>query len=229
MILHQVPTSKHGGKITPTLLVWHYTVCSAKDAIRVFSDSSNVQASAHFVLDRQGEITQMVPIDVKAWHAGRSEWRGQKGVNGFSIGVELENIGPISRDGKDVYGRPYPGETVEINGRRWATYTQEQVQAATELTRWIESQYPGIEHVFHSEIAPGRKIDPGPAWPVEMFTRIVVEAPGGLNLRDAPNGQVIRVLPNGSPVELIGGVGNWVRIKGGFVWKSYLKRVSLAP
>ena len=105
-----------------------------------FQSIADIKVSAHFFIDRVGEVLQFVPTDKRAWHAGVSEFRGKSNCNDFSIGIELE--------GSDT--QPFSD----------AQYT-----ALVALTRFLQASYPGITRdriVGHSDIAPGRKTDPGP-------------------------------------------------------------------
>lgn len=99
---------------------------------------SGMQVSAHFVIDRGGRLTQYVSIQSRAWHAGRSNFRGRDNCNDFSIGVELE--------GCDL--EPY--EPLQID--RLVDLAQALCVALPSM-RWVAG---------HSDIAPGRKTDPGP-------------------------------------------------------------------
>jgi AmpD protein len=98
-----------------------------------------LRVSAHFFVRRSGEIIQFVPCGRRAWHAGQSSWRGREGCNDFSVGVELEGIdtGP---------------------------YTERQYTQLVRLAAALRRRYPIAEIVAHSDIAPGRKTDPGPAF-----------------------------------------------------------------
>jgi len=98
-----------------------------------------VRVSAHFFVRRTGEIIQFVPCGRRAWHAGQSSWRGREHCNDFSIGVELEG----------VETRPY---------------TERQYARLVRLAATLRRRYPIAEIVGHSDIAPGRKTDPGPAF-----------------------------------------------------------------
>ena len=95
------------------------------------------KVSAHFLVRRDGEMIQFVPCSRRAWHAGASDWRGRGRCNDFSIGIELE--------GDD----DTPFENV-------------QYEVLAELTCALQSRYFIADIVGHSDIAPGRKTDPGP-------------------------------------------------------------------
>lgn len=102
----------------------------------------NLRVSSHFFINRLGQITQYVSVLNRAWHAGTSEWLGRSNCNDFSIGIELEGTGEVA-------------------------YEHAQYEALTDLTHLLLEKFPGITQdriVGHSDIAPGRKTDPGPSF-----------------------------------------------------------------
>ena len=107
------------------------------------------KVSSHFFIKRGGEITQFVPTHLRAWHAGKSSFRGQHAVNNFSIGVELE--------GCDEH---------EFEDAQYLTLSS--------LTKCLQVDFPLITTdriVGHSDISPGRKTDPGPCFKWEEYYR----------------------------------------------------------
>ncbi len=110
--------------------------------------------SSHLLIRRDGEIVQYVPFDLRAWHAGRSSYQGVENCNDFSIGIELE-------------------------GSDEQPYTDEQYRKLAAVTRLLNEIYP---HTFghiagHSDIAPGRKTDPGPSFEWSRYRRLLA-SPG---------------------------------------------------
>jgi AmpD protein len=95
------------------------------------------RVSAHFLIRRDGETIQFVPCGNRAWHAGASEWRGRGRCNDFSIGIELE-------------------------GSDETQFEDAQYEALAELILALRARYPVADVAGHSDIAPGRKTDPGP-------------------------------------------------------------------
>jgi N-acetylmuramoyl-L-alanine amidase len=176
----QKKTPNHGGVIKPTLLVMHYT--AAQNAAGAISWLCNpaAKASAHIVLDQAGVATQLAPLNVNCWHAGQSVWKGKKLCNGFSIGIEMANPGFLTKraDGKfyDGSGKVVPASQVVYakhkNGGAeipWMVYPQAQVNAAVGIAQAIVAAY-GIKDIAgHEDIAPGRKTDPGPCFPMTSF------------------------------------------------------------
>ncbi len=94
-------TPNRGGALAPRYLVFHYTagrsVESSVESLCTKKPSGN--ASAHIVLGRDGAIVQLAPFNVVTWHAGQSEWNGLVGLNSASIGIEMDNAGPMNRVG----------------------------------------------------------------------------------------------------------------------------------
>jgi N-acetyl-anhydromuramoyl-L-alanine amidase len=104
-----------------------------------YREIEGLTVSAHLVIRRDGEVIQFVPLHLRAWHAGESFCEGRTRVNDFSIGIELE-------------------------GTETEPFEPIQYQRLTEVTRAIMETYPAItsRRIYgHSDIAPGRKCDPG--------------------------------------------------------------------
>lgn len=175
-----------GGVIKPTLLVMHYTgALSTSSAINTLTNPK-YKVSAHLVLSPEGEVTQLVPFNKAAWHAGISKWKNKSGVNNFSIGIEMVNAGLLGKAGDGSYyarleHKTVPSNRVALaahkNGGRveaWHTYPSEQVDAAIKIAETICSTYSIKDVVGHDDVAPGRKTDPGPAWPMGLFVSNVL-------------------------------------------------------
>ncbi|MCB2106824.1 MAG: N-acetylmuramoyl-L-alanine amidase [Rhodobacteraceae bacterium] len=130
----------------PSILVLHYTGMpdAASALARLCDPSANV--SAHYSIDEDGTVYRHVGEDKRAWHAGVAYWRGIRDVNSASIGIELVN------PGHDCGYRAFPGT---------------QIDALTELAHDILTRHRIAAHdvVGHSDIAPGRKRDPGEMFP----------------------------------------------------------------
>lgn len=105
-----------------------------------------LKVSSHFFLRRDGKIIQFVSSNHRAWHAGVSCWQDKDCCNDYSIGIELE-------------------------GNDCTPFTNEQYNALTILTRCLCDHYPITDIAGHSDIAPGRKTDPGPCFEWQQYTR----------------------------------------------------------
>ena len=137
-------------KLPISILVLHYTGMESGQAAIDRLANADAKVSAHFVVQENGEIIQMVDEDKRAWHAGVSSWNGITDVNSASIGIEIVN-------GGHDYGLP--------------DFPEEQVGAVLWLSKTIVERHD-IEArnvVGHSDIAPGRKIDPGEKFPWHLF------------------------------------------------------------
>ncbi|HEX4267131.1 MAG TPA: 1,6-anhydro-N-acetylmuramyl-L-alanine amidase AmpD [Steroidobacteraceae bacterium] len=118
-----------------------------------FRDTAARRVSAHALIRRNGDITQYVPFGMRAWHAGQSQYQGRSTCNDFSIGIELE--------GTDA-----------------TPYTDAQYESLAALVRALLATYPTLsaEHITgHSDIAPGRKTDPGPAFEWARLRHLLAE------------------------------------------------------
>jgi AmpD protein len=113
-----------------------------------FATIAALRVSAHFLIRRDGRLRQFVPCSARAWHAGESTWHGRSRCNDFSIGVELEGTDTL----------PYTPSQYRMLGR---------------LARALARRYPIEAVVGHSDIAPGRKTDPGPAFDWSRLAREV--------------------------------------------------------
>ena len=112
-----------------------------------FKQLEDLQVSAHLLIDRAGVLTQFVPFDRKAWHAGKSSFQGRENCNEFSIGIELE-------------------------GTDTEKFTASQYESLISVTRLLMQAYPELtvdRIVGHSDIAPGRKTDPGPCFDWALY------------------------------------------------------------
>jgi len=112
-----------------------------------FASIGELRVSAHFLIRRNGELLQFVGCNDRAWHAGASSWKGRERCNDFSIGIELEGTDDL----------PYAA----------AQYTM-----LARLIRALRRAYPIADLVGHSEIAPGRKTDPGPLFDWARLARL---------------------------------------------------------
>jgi len=131
---------------TVDMLVLHYTgMPSAAQALARLCDPA-AEVSAHYLIDEDGAVHALVDEAMRAWHAGRSFWRGATDVNSRSIGIELVN------PGHEFGYRPFP---------------EAQIAALTELAQGILARHPIPAHnvVGHADVAPARKQDPGELFP----------------------------------------------------------------
>ena len=123
----------------PDMIVLHYTAMKSCAAARARLCDPRAEVSAHYLVSETGRIWQLVPEERRAWHAGAGRWGAVRDVNSRSIGIELANSGAA----------PYPAP---------------QMAALKDLMRGIMArrQIPPQRVIAHSDMAPGRKADPGP-------------------------------------------------------------------
>lgn len=154
-------------------VVIHFTAgASALSSIQFWRTPGAKGASAHVVIDRDGTVYQCRPFDMTCGHAGKSKWDDPKtgrmysGCNAFSIGIELAN-------GGDSYPRKFsvlePVKAKHRNGGReqeWERYSEAQLAACREVVKLLVARYNLDDITGHDCIAPNRKNDPGPAFPM---------------------------------------------------------------
>ncbi len=184
---------KGTGLIEAKAIVLHFTATDSVEGTLAFMASAQAKASTHLVIDRDGKVTQLVPFDISAWHAGQSTWKGLTGLNKYSIAIDLVNAGQLKKSGDQWVswnGKPYAesevflntnGETGEVTG--WHKYTDKQIESAKQVIYALSSAYSTIDSILgHSDISPGRKTDPGPALPMELLRQELFLARGSAGL-----------------------------------------------
>lgn len=151
LVLHNItlPPNEHGTQYIDALFGG---TLDRYQGINPFIDSIiTLRVSAHFLIARDGGITQYVSTHDRAWHAGESAYDGRSGCNDFSIGIEL-------------------------NGSDHTPYTHRQYAALAALTHAIQQHHPRITNqriTTHAHIAPLRKTDPGPAFNMPYFNHLI--------------------------------------------------------
>ena len=133
-------------KAPPHMLVLHYTGMRGGEAALDRLRDPAAQVSAHYMVEEDGRIFRLVPEERRAWHAGKSSWRGETDVNSASVGVEIVN------PGHEFGYRPFP---------------EPQIASVLALVGDIRSRWTieDVNVVGHSDIAPDRKEDPGELFP----------------------------------------------------------------
>lgn len=153
------------------LVIHHTAGATGISSINYWRELGN-GVCAHFVIERDGTIIQCRPCNRTAGHAGSSKWADPKtgilyhGLNSCSIGIELANGGDAYPEKfsklKPTFARHKNGGTV----REWETYPPEQLAACESLAKVLVARYNLDDVIGHEDIAPGRKVDPGPAYPM---------------------------------------------------------------
>ena len=128
-----------GNLIKPELIVIHYTGDNSLQGALSWLTTRGSGVSAHLVVAKTGQVWQLAPFNRRAWHAGASTWKGRGDCNSWSVGIE--NVGL---------------------GDEWP---EAQVQANVKIVEALRAAYPIYDVVGHSDVAPGRKSDPGTHFP----------------------------------------------------------------
>ncbi|MDD5273611.1 MAG: N-acetylmuramoyl-L-alanine amidase [Methylovulum sp.] len=232
----QHPTPNRGGKLEPKYLVFHFTAGRSCQSSVDWLSNPKAKASAHLVVGRDGKIVQLAPFNVVAWHAGKSSWNGLVGMNNYSIGIEMDNAGKLTKVGSKYrtwfQGEIPENEVVQAKHKHesdmgfWQAYTDIQIERAEELAILLVDTYHLKDILGHEDIAPKRKNDPGPAFP---FAHIHTRAFGtqdhdddvykvtidGLNIRKGPGVEfeaVAAALSLGTEVTLLETRGRWSKV-----------------
>jgi len=171
-----IRSPNQGGVINPELIVVHYTAGRSAGSSIKWLTQRRSRASAHVVIGRDGEITQLVAFNRKAWHAGRSQWQGRRSVNNFSIGIELDNPGKLINGESGwvtAWGDAVEPHNVVVKEHRngggvqgWHTYSAAQLESCFDLVAELSDKYGIKEVTGHSGVSPIRKVDPGSAFPM---------------------------------------------------------------
>lgn len=179
----------------PDAIIIHYTaMTNAADAVKVLTtrkpDGGN--ASAHLVIGKAGEVTQLAKFNQRTWHAGESSYHGRKGYNSLSIGIEIDNVGWLKKQPNGKYSRArlnaeYTEDQViherhfnpNVRHEYWEKYTHEQTDLVFEICELLRQHYAIVEILGHDEIAPDRKQDPGPAFPMDELKSEVLRDRSG--------------------------------------------------
>lgn len=192
----------------PDIIVIHYTGSNKIKADIQTLFYSKKQVSVQFVIDLDGTIHQLMPVNKIAWHAGESRLGNRTWLNKYSIGIEIVNAGFLTEksDGSFTtwYGDPVKKEDAvllkhknESKEKYWHTYTKNQIDSVKELCEILCDEF-GIEYIVgHDDISPGRKQDPGPAFPIEKIRSLLLdnrkEAKSSINATQQKDFGIVKV------------------------------------
>ena len=243
----------------PDSVVVHYTaMTSAAAAIKVLTTRkpNGGNASAHLVIGKKGEVTQLARFDQRTWHAGKSSYEGRKGYNNFSIGIEIDNVGWLKKQSNGNYSRmrlqkEYTEDQIvneahfnpKVKYIYWEKYTDQQIDVVFEICELLRQQYGIVEILGHDELSPSRKQDPGPAFPMdELRSEIlqdrsdqVVAGTVKTNLLNIRSGagveheKVAQPLTKNAEVQILEEKDGWYKVSTkieGWVSKAYISPTS---
>lgn len=166
----------------PHLIILHYTGMETGERAQSWLADPASEVSAHYLVHESGRVVQMVPESERAWHAGRSFWKGETDINSVSIGIEVVNPGPLA-------GFP--------------PFAEAGIEAVISLCRDIAARHDIAPQAIlaHSDIAPDRKVDPGERFPWRRLN----EAGVGHWVEPAPvsGGRFLSSGDGGQPVEAL--------------------------
>lgn len=233
------------GKIIPDTIIIHYTASDDFQATVKWLRNPAAKASAHLVVGRDGAVTQLVAFDERAWHAGISEYTFadgsvRKNFNNCSVGIEIVNAGGLKKSGEKYfswYKKEIPENEVLFARHRnqdkpayWHKYPEVQVRVVEEICIALIAKYQ-IKYILgHEEIAPGRKIDPGPAFPLDELRGKLLSGAlpqreeqiplnkgivntARLNIRDSAGGKIIaKPLTQNTVVQILESSKGWYKV-----------------
>ena len=164
-------------------IVIHYTAGSSAISTVNYLISEYTPVSAHLVIARDGKIYQLVDFNTQAWHAGKCQFLGKTDLNACSIGIKLDNAGLLHEHNERYYawfGKRIPNDEVirlvnPLTGFHawWHTYTDNQLSILKEVCKVLAGTYRLKRILGHSEISLTGKIDPGPAFPLAEFKKLI--------------------------------------------------------
>jgi N-acetyl-anhydromuramyl-L-alanine amidase AmpD len=210
-----------GGKCKPKILVCHDTASGLNsDGPISWLCNKNAQASAHFVVGRAGDITQLVNTNRVAWHAGKSTYPGHNdgsgSVNSIAVGIEIVNPGIMTRivDGRAFFDKsktvswdieefgikkaaPLPLSLKRAEAY-WMPYTDEQLEAVLGIGHAVKEGYNIGDVVAHWTVSPGRKVDTNPLFPLEEMKDAILK---GTDMSKNTRTKTVVVKNNTSPAD----------------------------
>ena len=138
------------GPFQPDMVVLHYTGMETGAGAEAWLCNPVSEVSAHYLVHEDGRVVQMVRESDRAWHAGKSSWRGHTDLNSASVGIEIVN----------------PGHTLG-----YRAFPKRQIEAVIALTADIVARHDIVSEriLAHSDVAPGRKVDPGEKFPWKLL------------------------------------------------------------
>ncbi len=156
-VIHHIslPPSQFSKESTGHYIVDFFQNKLDANAHPYFAEIAGQKVSSHFLIARSGELLQFVSTQNKAWHAGVSSFMGREKCNDFSIGIELEGDGE-------------------------SAFEDAQYKTLTSLVQKLEAIYPNLQFAGHSDIAPGRKMDPGIFFDWQKFQKETAISPKNL-------------------------------------------------
>ena len=176
--VQSIGSANHNSRVS--IVVIHHTTANFEDSLRILTEPSQYPVSSHYLIPEPGDETytkskpavyQLVDESRRAWHAGTSYWAGKRGVNDQSIGIELVNRTWCHASEAGV--NPYSGSLDRLCF--FPDFAEDQIALLLQLLGEILERHPDIKptHIVgHSDVAPDRKIDPGPRFPWQRLASL---------------------------------------------------------
>ncbi len=163
----------------PKMVIMHYT---AGDYNKSLSLLTTKEVSAHYLVNIDGDVDQIIPEHRNAWHAGKSSWGNFSSLNDISLGIEVINFGYVDPEREEYITKEEPKELPyyreiskkaiyvenQLNiDRKWFKFSDKQIKKIGEMLQDFKNRYNIPDNLFlgHSDISPQRKNDPGPLFP----------------------------------------------------------------
>lgn len=174
-------------ELEPRFVVIHFTTgTNMMSTIHTFLNPAN-GVSTHLLVGRTGRVVQFVPFDKVAFHCGLSTWEGERDLNRFAIGIEVDNAGYLRQtpNGFKSRDRFIPEEQVrpkqhwkEKGERHWQLFSDEQVNVVEKIVLALKESYPSIQEIVgHDMVNLINRLDPGPFYPLGELREAVLDDP----------------------------------------------------
>ena len=164
----RMPTRHVGDYIDPTLFLVHGTASRiTKYNCAKYCQKNSRKVSYHFIIELDGTVVQLAPIDRRVNHAGRSKWKGRKWCNGFSVSVGLVNPGPLGPLKRSWFKKTFEGAVKMASpyhpNKYWLPFTDAQKEALHQVYAEVNQMLgKELDVAGHFQVSPGRKSDPNP-------------------------------------------------------------------
>ena len=177
----KMPSENYNSRVS--IVVIHFTVGNFKSSAHVLTKASSSPVSSHYLVPEPNdpsytkkklEVFELVPEDKRAWHAGVSYWGGKTELNDHSIGIEI-----VNQPHCETLAAPVQGSVAPKRMCFYPDFAENQIDLVIDLVQGILARHPRVSAVNiigHSDIAPARKIDPGPRFPWQRLYQVGIGA-----------------------------------------------------